>query len=59
MKCAHELGGSKLKRLVLLGSAVAVLNSFEGVGVATKSYTEDDWNPVSLAHLQPFSTPLL
>lgn len=52
MKCAHELGGSRLKRLVLLGSAVAVLNSFEDASVDTKNYTEDDWNPVSLAHSQ-------
>ena len=42
-----EFGGSTLKRIVLLGSAVAVLNSFEAEGVTGKDYTEEDWNPVS------------
>jgi len=55
MKCAHELGGSKLKRVVLLGSAVAVLNSYEDMSVAGKDYTEKDWNPVWLARLPSLS----
>ncbi|KAI9728072.1 MAG: hypothetical protein M1834_007788 [Cirrosporium novae-zelandiae] len=41
--------GSRLKRFVLLGSAVAVLNSFEDESVAGKAYTEADWNPVTAA----------
>jgi hypothetical protein len=46
IECAHRLGGTKLKRFVLLGSAVAVLNSFEDLSIAGKDYTEEDWNPV-------------
>ena len=41
------MNGSKLKRIVLLGSAVAVLDSFEAEGVTGRDYTEGDWNPVS------------
>jgi hypothetical protein len=48
IKGAHELGGRKLKRIVLLGSAVSVLDSFQDESVAGKDYTEEDWNPVSL-----------
>lgn len=47
ISAAHKAGGSKLKRFVLLGSAVAVLNSFEDISKANKPYTEDDWNPVN------------
>ena len=36
-----------MKRFVLLGSAVAVLNEFEEKTKAGKPYTEADWNPVS------------
>jgi hypothetical protein len=46
LKAAHELGGPQIKRFVLLGSAVAVLNSGQDVSVAGKDYTEKDWNPV-------------
>jgi hypothetical protein len=47
LTCAHELGGPQLKRFVLLGSAVAVLDSSQDIGCAGKPYTEEDWNPVS------------
>lgn len=57
MQCAHELGGSKLKRFVLLGSAVAALNSFEDMSVAGRDYTEDDWNPVRWLTNFPFCFP--
>jgi hypothetical protein len=46
IECAHRAGSKKLKRFVLLGSAVAVLNSFEDPSVAGKDYTEENWNPV-------------
>jgi hypothetical protein len=47
LKSAHKYGGPTLKRLVLLGSAVSILNSFEDISRAGKLYTEKDWNPVS------------
>ncbi|KND89016.1 putative uncharacterized oxidoreductase [Tolypocladium ophioglossoides CBS 100239] len=47
LQSAKKLGGSKLKRVVLLGSAVSVLNSFEEEGVKGREYTEEDWNPVT------------
>ena len=47
LQAAHRLAGEKLKRFVLLGSAVAVLNSFEEDGVAGTDYTEENWNPVN------------
>ena len=46
IECAHKLGGNSIKRFVLLGSAVAVLNSFEDLSRVGKDYTEEDWNPV-------------
>lgn len=46
MKAAHDLGGPQIKRFVLLGSAVAVLDSSQDISVAGKDYTEEDWNPV-------------
>jgi hypothetical protein len=49
MKAAHELGGQQIKRFVLLGSAVAVLDSGQDITVAGKDYTEEDWNPVRSA----------
>ncbi|MCJ1467142.1 hypothetical protein MMC07_005764 [Pseudocyphellaria aurata] len=49
LNCAHQLGGSKIKRFVLLGSAVAVLDSFNDKGSAGPDYTEEDWNPVTAA----------
>ncbi|KAJ6097573.1 NAD dependent epimerase/dehydratase [Penicillium canescens] len=39
--------GAALKRFVLLGSAVSVLNSFEDISKPGKPYTEKDWNPVT------------
>ncbi|KAF2464776.1 uncharacterized protein BDR25DRAFT_380686 [Lindgomyces ingoldianus] len=48
--CAHKSGGPSLKRFVLLGSAVAVLNEFEDISIAEKLYTEVDWNPVTAEH---------
>lgn len=42
----HDRGGPNVKRVVLLGSAVAVLDSFADQSVAGKPYTEEDWNPV-------------
>lgn len=36
-----------LKRFVLLGSAVSVLNSFEDMSREGRPYTEKDWNPVT------------
>lgn len=36
-----------MKRFVLLGSAVSVLDSFEDLSAPEgKPYSEDDWNPV-------------
>jgi nucleoside-diphosphate-sugar epimerase len=49
LKCAHEIGGQQLKRFVLLGSAVSVLNSFQDESVPGPDYTESDWNPVTAA----------
>jgi len=46
MKAAHDLGGPQIRRFVLLGSAVAVLDSGQDVSVSGKDYTEKDWNPV-------------
>ncbi|KAE8380917.1 NAD dependent epimerase/dehydratase [Aspergillus bertholletiae] len=47
LKAAHHYGGSDMKRFVLLGSAVSVLNSFEDLSREGKPYTEKDWNPVT------------
>ncbi|TVY78155.1 putative uncharacterized oxidoreductase [Lachnellula suecica] len=47
IKAAHELGGPKIKRFVLLGSAVAIVDSYQDMSVAGKDYTEKDWNPVT------------
>jgi hypothetical protein len=41
------MSGAKVKRVVLLGSAVSVLDSFQDVSVAGTDYTEKDWNPVN------------
>lgn len=35
-----------MKRVVVLGSAVAVLDDFQDTSVPGKDYTEKDWNPV-------------
>lgn len=49
MNAAKQYGGGELKRFVLLGSAVSVLNSFEDITKEGKPYTEKDWNPVRVA----------
>jgi hypothetical protein len=41
------MGGPQVKRFVLLGSSVSVLDSFQDVSVAGADYTEEDWNPVN------------
>ena len=48
LKAAHHYGGAALKRFVLLGSAVSVLNSFEDMSREGNPYTEKDWNPVCI-----------
>lgn len=40
------MGGPQVKRVVLLGSAVSVLDSFQDGSVTGPDYTEEDWNPV-------------
>ncbi|KFZ16614.1 hypothetical protein V502_05004 [Pseudogymnoascus sp. VKM F-4520 (FW-2644)] len=47
LKSAHHHGGTTLKRFVLLGSAVSVLNSFEDITQEGRPYTEKNWNPVT------------
>ncbi|KAI9934613.1 hypothetical protein ASPWEDRAFT_71380 [Aspergillus wentii DTO 134E9] len=47
LKAANNYGGDSLKRFVLLGSAVSVLDSFEDLSREGKPYTEKDWNPVT------------
>ena len=59
MKAVHELGGPQVKRMVLLGSAVSVLDSFQDMSVAGADYTEKDWNPVSLQHAQTAGNMLI
>ena len=51
LKSAHQYGGQDLKRFVLLGSAVSVLDSFEDLSQEGRPYTEADWNPVCPAKL--------
>ncbi|KAJ5601197.1 NAD dependent epimerase/dehydratase [Penicillium lagena] len=48
LKAAHHHGGTVLKRFILLGSAVSVLNSFEDESREGKRYTEKDWNPTQV-----------
>ncbi|KAK3077639.1 hypothetical protein LTS18_009696, partial [Coniosporium uncinatum] len=45
IESAHKFGGSNIKRFILLGSAVAVLNSFEDLSREGKPYNKSDWNP--------------
>ncbi|PYI09455.1 NAD dependent epimerase/dehydratase [Aspergillus sclerotiicarbonarius CBS 121057] len=47
LKATQKYGGPSIKRFVLLGSAVSVLNSFEDITKEGKPYTEKDWNPVT------------
>ena len=46
LESAHRLGGKRLKRFVLLGSSVAVMNSFAREDEKGRDYDEEDWNPV-------------
>ncbi|RDH28587.1 NAD(P)-binding protein [Aspergillus welwitschiae] len=48
MESAHQHGGSTLKRFVLLGSGVSVLDSFQDIGREGNPYTEKSWNPVTV-----------
>lgn len=59
LKSAHRLGGPDLKRFVLLGSAVAVLNSFEDMTREGRPYTEKDWNPVTAEEAIERKDPVL
>ncbi|PQE28728.1 hypothetical protein CJF32_00003952 [Rutstroemia sp. NJR-2017a WRK4] len=59
LKAAHEKGGKQLKRFVLLGSAVSILNSYDDQTVRGKPYTEDDWNPVTEADAVSSQNPVL
>ncbi|MCJ1467141.1 hypothetical protein MMC07_005763 [Pseudocyphellaria aurata] len=49
LDCAHRLGGSQIKRFVLLGSTVAIWDLFNNRESAGPDYTEEDWNPVTAA----------
>ena len=46
LESAHRLGGKRLKRFVLLGSSVAVMDSFAKEDKKRRDYDEEDWNPV-------------
>ncbi|PLB48715.1 NAD dependent epimerase/dehydratase [Aspergillus steynii IBT 23096] len=59
LKATHHYGGAALKRFVLLGSAVSVLNSFEDMCREGKPYTEKDWNPVTAEQAIERSDPVL
>ncbi|GIK00976.1 hypothetical protein Aspvir_005006 [Aspergillus viridinutans] len=47
LKSAHKYGDTSLRRFVLLGSAVSVLNSFEDITHEGHPYNKNDWNPVT------------
>ncbi|KAI9641702.1 hypothetical protein NHQ30_009558 [Ciborinia camelliae] len=60
LKATHELGGKQVKRFVLLGSAVSILDSFEDIRTPEgKPYTEDDWNPATEKDAVSSQSPLL
>ncbi|KAE8385372.1 NAD dependent epimerase/dehydratase [Aspergillus alliaceus] len=59
LKAAHHYGGSDLKRFVLLGSAVSVLNSFEDLSREGVPYTERSWNPVTAEQAIEKNDPVL
>ncbi|KAG0652746.1 putative oxidoreductase [Hyphodiscus hymeniophilus] len=59
MKAVHEYGGPQIKRFILLGSAVAILDSNQDITVAGKDYTEDDWNPVTVEEAVKTQSPVL
>lgn len=46
LESAHKLGGKRLKKIVLLGSSVAVIDSFAREDEKGRDYVEEDWNPV-------------
>ena len=46
LESAHKLGGKRLKRFVLLGSSVSIMDSFARDDKKGRDYTEEDWNPV-------------
>ncbi|KAF2731371.1 NAD(P)-binding protein [Polyplosphaeria fusca] len=50
LKAAHKKGGPTLKRFVLLGSAVAILNEEDDMSKPGAPYTEADWNPVTVQY---------
>lgn len=58
LKSAHR-HSKTLERVVILGSAVAVLNSFEDITKEGKPYTEKDWNPVHLTGDLGLNLPLI
>lgn len=58
LKSAHK-HGKALERVVILGSAVAVLNSFEDITKEGKPYTEKDWNPVTAEQAIEKKDPVL
>ncbi|KAJ6096999.1 NAD dependent epimerase/dehydratase [Penicillium sp. IBT 16267x] len=59
LKAAHRHGGPTLKRFVLLGSAVSVLNSFEDMSREGNPYTEKDWNPATAEQAINRNDPVL
>ncbi|KAE9368254.1 NAD(P)-binding protein [Stipitochalara longipes BDJ] len=59
IKSVHEYGGPQVKRFVLLGSAVAVLDSSQDISIAGKDYTESDWNPVTEEEAVKTQSPVL
>ena len=46
LESAHKLGGKRMKRFVLLGSSVSIMDSFARDDEKGRDYTEEDWNPV-------------
>jgi hypothetical protein len=46
LESAHKLGGKRLKKFVLLGSSVAVIDPFAREDEKGRDYVEEDWNPV-------------
>ena len=59
LQSANTHGGHQLRRFVLLGSAVAILNSFENMTTSGRPYTEKDWNPVTLEDALSQNSPVL
>ncbi|ATZ55992.1 hypothetical protein BCIN_12g05340 [Botrytis cinerea B05.10] len=60
LRATHELGGKQVKRFVLLGSAVSVLDSFEDLSAPEgKPYSEDDWNPATEHDAVSSQSPLI